>query len=237
MKTQFYYLHIPKCGGTTFKKFVFKLFGKDKVWRVWPGESSDLTDDSFRELTIEALSKRRAVVGHLPAKDFFEKLSEQDVARYYCCTIIREPIARFLSLWNYRVQQEDRTVDSSPAAIKKFADGQKNAQCWWICGEYSAQKAVEQLEQYFDAVVTLDQLAILYKHTLDHFGGEPANFQSEMNLKKNVSNKILTRSDLSEALVEYITAQNQEDRQLYEAIQAKGGYLIKNRYTRNVSQP
>jgi hypothetical protein len=89
----FYYIHVPKTGGMSLRDIFVRHLPEEEVLFV-DGENG------VQYFTDERLKSLRAMGGHLPLWKFKDTPSG---LKYPCVkfAVLRDPIDRFLSLYNY----------------------------------------------------------------------------------------------------------------------------------------
>ena len=101
--TQFHFIHIPKCGGTSFREYLnsASIAGGIQLYNIYlPGFNAVKTASNYNQLNIiqKYLFRRKPykVIGmHASMNVFKTKTSLSDKPFSY--TILREPVTRFLS--------------------------------------------------------------------------------------------------------------------------------------------
>ena len=101
--THFYFMHIPKCGGTSFREFLNKasLAGDIEPKEIYiPGFNKVKTARNYNQLNfMQRLifnSRKHKVIGmHANLAVFRNQLDQS--AKPFVYTILREPVSRFLS--------------------------------------------------------------------------------------------------------------------------------------------
>lgn len=101
-----FFAHIPKCGGETCRTaFRRAPFGPSAVIKVWdPRYGSDVSAEGFATLAAERFENVRAVIGHVRDQAFLAnpRCATLDAdGRVTRLTVVREPVARLCSLFNY----------------------------------------------------------------------------------------------------------------------------------------
>jgi hypothetical protein len=105
-----FFCHIPKTGGQTLFPAFLQAFGVDRVLKVWdPQFGADCLPDDFASLSEKQLSKYRAIFGHLTVRQFLANPAMRekfDCEQVQILTTVREPVERFISLYNYMLRNE-----------------------------------------------------------------------------------------------------------------------------------
>ncbi len=215
-KKKLIFIHLPKCGGTSFKSVLYDLFGFENVLKIWdPNFGATASVEGFLNLDLEKIGSYSCIAGHIQYPLVREKLGKEILAEYKVCSIVRDPISRFLSLWNYSIQNPNlpNYKEVTQRSIEEYASYTTNQQCRFICGEANAERALTTIDSEYDCVFTLNS----YKLTVDNLCRE---FDHSLKAHKiaNKSVKVISESHLSQATKEYIKNQNIQDSILYETI-------------------
>lgn len=117
-KKKIIFYHIPRTSGTSIKFFFIKYFGEKKIFGI----------NDFKIFDKEKLENNNIIFGH----KIYSKISFKNKYEF---TIIRNPIKRDLSLFNYYMnynkanigkKYKDNVVKSLNLNIKNYIDLQKN---------------------------------------------------------------------------------------------------------------
>lgn len=100
------FLHIPKTAGTSFLMMLRNTFGDRRVHRVEQMDGNIQT--TIDQIVDNDLNKLSCLTGHLPMH-----LLGRHLDRFQPFTILREPVARILSLYRF-------LRDGSPAEVKRL---------------------------------------------------------------------------------------------------------------------
>ena len=101
-----FYLHIPKCGGTTAMQ-MFNQFTKRKLpWiKVWdPQFGADVHPTHFDKYDVNKVNEAVGIAGHLKYREFLSNsaaLKIRDRGEVTIISIVRDPIEAHISLYNY----------------------------------------------------------------------------------------------------------------------------------------
>jgi len=102
MNPKFIFLHIPKAAGTSFRTMIWDLINPEE--RFWYGMDSNPRVASYSEDTLEG---RRFIGGHKGIK--FYPAGELNLY----CSLMRDPVARVVSLFSYYTRPESGTDERS----------------------------------------------------------------------------------------------------------------------------
>src|ERR1700722_12767332 len=101
-KSIYVLVHLPKCGGRSVFKFFQEIFGIDHVLDLYTNLFDNSTDEAalsaFNSCTID-LSKYKAVCGnHMEYGEGTERFQGR---KPLYVSLMREPLERFISYFNY----------------------------------------------------------------------------------------------------------------------------------------
>lgn len=103
------FLHIPKCAGTTLRYHVENNFPRGECLPLYNSGTNQLTRplvfDSITSFSQDDRARIRIVYGHEVYYGIHELFDKP--ARYF--TFLRDPIAKTISFYNYRMQQAIRS--------------------------------------------------------------------------------------------------------------------------------
>lgn len=206
------FLHIEKSAGTSQRDFFKKVFGEDSVF--WWGLNSDTRSRIFDPSHID----NEIVIGGHRDRSYYDEFT----AIY--SSIVREPVSRVLSLFNYFIMNhldewEERGLDRDSILntlnnCPNFVQMIENGQCRFISGERSFSKVKESFEkeQYF--VGSFDYLS-LYNQTFCECIGTPILSLDKHNVGPPGYEKSI---ELNEESMEKLNTLLAEDYKLYDFI-------------------
>jgi hypothetical protein len=94
---QLFYLHIPKCAGTTFIGILDQRYTKDEICP----EHYNLK--AFQQIPDEELATYKFIRGHIP----YDRIMKRLPKRPRCITFLRDPITRYISNFEMRQRVDD----------------------------------------------------------------------------------------------------------------------------------
>lgn len=213
-KDKLLFVHIPKCGGTTFRSSLFKIFGRDRVLKVWNSKvGSDVSIQEFSKLNINDILKYPCITGHLHYKKAKEKLGV-NIQQFFVCALVRDPVDHVLSYWNY-VNTNYKHPFHQKALQMSFQEFVENAnqnqQCKFISGRSDACYAIDTINQEYDLVLPLKYYNQFFEIVCDVFEYNCQGYEI-----KNQSKKVLVKGDIKESTIALIEKSNSEDKILHE---------------------
>jgi hypothetical protein len=212
LPTKTFFLHIPKCAGSSIWKTLYHIHGRKHVFRV-------IDTDRAKELEAMPHSRRfsyLAIGGHLTLPKFRTLLG--DMSDYYKIVTLRDPIDLILSYYNY-VRLHSWHFEHESAVRQHFDEfvactPTVNTQVYFLTGGSSdATKAIEAMLEFFDDWAFTHQLAGLTARLYERFRVEP---QSAKHVNKNTLG--LTHSEISPEAITVLKSRNQEDFELVERL-------------------
>lgn len=85
-----------------------QIFGYTNILKIWQppftGKESTASVDQFMKMDLQKISSYHAITGHISYELIKNKLGDDLLNEYLICSIIRNPVDRTLSLWNYIMQ-------------------------------------------------------------------------------------------------------------------------------------
>lgn len=145
------FVHIPKCGGTTFNGVLQSLYGDAALLH------SEVSDASPAQLATY-----KAVSSHFRYERLYESFGERGVY----LSLVREPLENFVSFFNDITQRSahylyDRVKDMDIEQFFRFLDDTdhpvvRNRQCLHICNSGDYLLAREYVETRYALVGTLE---------------------------------------------------------------------------------
>ena len=206
-----FFLHIPKCAGSTIWLALHDLHGGENTFQV--RTPADLL--AFEAMPVERRRSFLVIGGH----GHFHKYKELigDMRGYFAFVTFREPVARIVSNFNYIGTNESHRNHNLVKGISldQFVDeyANHNAQTKSLCGEEpDIGRAIKVLDRNFDywclTHETSDLIARFYKRT----------DRQPLSMHDNRSESGLRVEEISPKLLAHIRALNAVDMGFYERI-------------------
>ncbi len=118
-KTPLVFIHIPKAGGSTLKEIILRQYPRGTA--MWISYQRREMVDAFLAKSAEERAKLNCLMGHIPY-GFHEELSPP----VFLFTMLREPVSRFLSEYQYLLGFDFKGAwlppDSAMASLEAFLD-------------------------------------------------------------------------------------------------------------------
>lgn len=214
------FVHIPKASGTSFRNFLIYNYGKR--YQGWLPGSNNLDDKPHLHADLRAVSSHQRY-------GFHEKLPLPAPLTPIYVSIVRDPVARFVSTYNFittfkphPLHEEARNMapdDFFPWFVeRRGGKGLGKMQCSFIAGKAgsSFDDAKNNLDA-FEAVVDISQHDDLVEHL-----SRKLDLQSPGQLKDNASPKKLSVADLSDKLRRDLECMCDEDIRLVDYVKQRG---------------
>ena len=231
----FIFTHIPKCGGTSFREFFYKagLQSNIKATEIHvPGVSGISNNKNISQLSDEELIKFRndnvkILADH--SRFFVHARYLLNMPNPFYFTILREPVARFISHYNFFHKQlgyhDLKGVDINDlpkAKLDELVKRLSNLQIiyciytpkprGWTIDEAGLAQAKYNLEKVYGSFGILEQ-ANRSVEVLKNAAPQWLTINDKLPEKnKNIAPK----SEVSPAIIEKIRAKNYYDLKLYE---------------------
>jgi len=220
------YLHIPKVAGTSHRQYLEQVYGEEAMF--WYGLDSEAAKFSQREL-----DSARIVGGHRPLK-FYPKSY-----RALYTTLLRDPVERAVSLFNYRSAQpragapewkkqreaevehwRSKGVDPSSMIrsiekCPKFRRELQNYHCYYLSRHGATFAGVRKTLQEENMIIGLTEQFQQFNDFLRTEFLYPWENKQKANAgKSGYSAEVLAEP----GLVELIRSLNKEDQRLYDFV-------------------
>lgn len=209
---QTFFLHIPKCAGSTLWEVIWEIYGTRNVYLA-------KSKEHHARLAAMPLEKRRgylAIGGHGSLQFFRSMLGDMD--RYHKITTLRDPIDRVISEYNYIRTRPQHRLNAVVAAqgFEGFIENtvQANRQVKLLTGRADdVEGAVETVETFFDDWCLSNDVAQMTERLYEVTGtrARPA-------VHKNRARSAFSRHDLTPAMLRVLEEANRHDLALIETL-------------------
>lgn len=221
------FLHLPKTGGTTVRRALFRGLPGDRRIAVYPGRSVE--PGELAEVPARSRAKAQVVAGHLSygAHEAFEQ-----PCRYV--TVVRDPLRRVLSQFSAHVRRRERRgeqIDDLGIAFEGWITDPRrsgpdaNGMTRRISGTEGplrprdVEVATRHIEGHFAAIATTNAIDA-FLDAVAEIGGWK---RPRRVVSRNVSDRKIEPGDLAPKHVERIETANALDRALYEWVVDRAG--------------
>jgi hypothetical protein len=158
------FVHIPRTGGTFIGDCFSRKYGQERCIAM-----SSEADQNYWLGSIDVKTSIRFLTGHLKVGIYKAYPVNRPVLRF---SIVRDPVARFVSLWAYsRANKDHELFLLASGELKTFFDNLKrfrpdylmNEQCLYLSssGTEDARTVLEEMHHDFKYIYPLDSLSIL----------------------------------------------------------------------------
>lgn len=220
IRTRLIWIHIEKTAGNSFRVLAYDNYGRENV--VWSG--IDLRKPNIEHTDVVPYT---VVGGHWPYNDYINHNAE-----YVYCSVLREPVARMKSFFNFICTKMDNagkqqwsTWGFDPESLSntlrksaKFVRMIESRQCWMLSGQHDCDSAIKVLENNNFIVGTLDQHKVYIKTLEELFGWRKSEFQHVNKGAMHYQDSI----KIDDALMPLVEEICQQDRLLFERVNQQG---------------
>lgn len=211
------FVHIPKTAGISLYAALEHWAGPGRSIR-FPNGGDDLAE--YLALTDQQVDWLRLIAGHLSYTD----LHKRPLDGWSAVTVLREPIARTISVYQFVRSQRDHPWHTMAIGmtLEAFLDflaerpPNLDQQCRFVCGRTDADAAFTALQERFLLATTVEHLPAFSTHLSGLLGA---------NLRvghKNRSTSRVQAADVSDAARDKLLALNRQDLELYRRVKAAG---------------
>lgn len=233
MSNKLIFLHLPKCGGTTFHSILERMYRKEEIFDIKVINDLRLNIEDFISLPPNEKARLKLLKGHMEF-GLHKHFSEESTY----ITFLRDPIERIISYYyfvkrhpNHRLYKLNLLNDemSFYDFVTTIKEGDvHNGQIRLISGindekEFMLERALENIEKHFSFVGTLekfDESLILLQRLFDW-----STPYYEIANKTKERPKI---SDFDQETIEAIKALNAEDIFLHKKISEELDIRLRN---------
>lgn len=219
------FLHLVKNGGSTMREIIEREYGRKYVMTIDSSNESD-----FIHLTRAKIEKLKVLQGHM---QFGHHQRFESKTSYI--TLLRKPLNRILSFYNYFGTLSNHPINnevinsnfSDFIKSKKRGPNFHNGQVRNISGiddkpEFMLEKALENIEKHFSVVGLVER----YEESLILMKQMLGWKRDPIYTKRNVSKKLIDKSQISESAIQLLNEKNEADLKLYEVMQKKFDDMI-----------
>jgi hypothetical protein len=195
------FVHIPKTAGLSLNHELKNVFGKHYSIRF--GDHTSV--QKFRILSRDEIKKYNYITGHIPLQQFRDKGID-----YPVLTIIRDPVDRFLSMYQYLLESthpDHRNLNfTNIEDFIKYVKQNKenNVQCQFIGGDQICFNTLKKIKKEKIYVVPLiyfdDMIESLSKILPEPIQNIKINQSSNSKLKQNTESKEIIETQLKSYL-------------------------------------
>lgn len=167
MDNKLIFMHLPKCGGTTFHTILNRMYLPEEIFDIKVINNIKLNTDDFISLSTKEKEQIKLLKGHLEfgLHKYFKENTEY-------ITFLRNPIERIISyyyyvkrrpnhrLYKFDLFKEDMSIYDFVTKINE--QDINNGEIRFISGindseEFMLEKALENIEKHFSFVGTIEK--------------------------------------------------------------------------------
>ncbi len=221
--------HIEKCAGTTLITAFRSLYGIHHFDVIPSSKDTMLLSEVDIQLALRLSPKLKSIAGH-SLRVYLPWTSKHD---FFWVTVLREPVARIISDYNYHCNVLGYSGDY--ADFLKL-ESRRNFLVKSICGDEDIDRAKFLLRSSFSLVGTVDKINCFM---VELFNVTGARFDIYKKSKKNPTReKKINIGDLTESQMKMTLDACKLDIQLYEylvenMIDESGCYVNNNKYSKS----
>jgi len=219
------FLHLVKNGGSTMREIIEREYGRKYVMTIDNSNESD-----FLNMTREEKEILKVLQGHMQFGHH-----QRFESKVFYITLLRKPFSRILSFYNYfgtlpNHPRYEEVINSSFYDFMVNSEGRPNihnGQVRNISGiddkpELMLEKALDNIEKHFSVVGLLER----YEESLIIMKQFLGWKKYPTYAKRNVSKKLLEKSEVTERESKLLNEMNKADIQLYEIMEGKFDQMI-----------
>lgn len=221
---KFVFIHIHKTGGMSLYSAMEQHLGQEACIRYPNGDDADFA--AFESLDEDALRNIRLLSGHL----FYPAFCRKVTSAWTPIVIVREPLERFFSAFNYMSQSFHALADKvGDMCFSDYYDyvstgsrSERNIQCKYICGEPSFELALSRMKQCGFVFSSLGNIQSLFQEISGRLGVDLICREINASIKRD------SLDSVSAELKHKILMENLEDYKLYYFLNALSSRRINN---------
>lgn len=218
MKNKLLFVHIPKCAGQSVLSAInHNILDKRKDKSLYIGNPQE--EEAFGTISSEETSKYKFIGGHVPFPKFKNKIGEELISDFFIFTIVRDPVDRAISLYNYILNtpihfayEQVSNLSFEEFLLSKYYF--KNHQSFLIGGQDDWKLASEIIKTEFDFAVTVSNIDKLIAEICNYFE-VPIIKPTRKNVGKLQS---VVKKNLSSDIMEKIRILDPYDVSLFESV-------------------
>lgn len=217
---QLVFIHLPKTGGMSLHTAISNALPPEATLRI----GDDEEHAAFLHMGRPALRDRRFISGHFRLEDGLARA--QPHARFV--TVMRDPVARILSSFNYMATWADHPLHATfrdltfGEYVHSAGENLQSQACRQLTGMQRAEDAIPILEACYALVATTEHVAKLAPIMAAWLGiPEPAMTRENVTPGQG-------RITLDTATCETLLAVTREDRALYEHVARRYGGMMRH---------
>jgi hypothetical protein len=217
---QVVFIHLPKTGGFALHAALVRALPPDRVLRI--GDEAERA--AFLRLAPEQVAPCALVSGHVTVNEALERARPD--ARFV--TLLRDPVARLLSAFNYMATWQDHPLHAEfrhrgfAEFIRDSADALAGEACRQLTGAGTAKEAIAILEGCYALVGTTARVADVSATLHRWLGVAPGKVERE-NVTAGQG-----RINLDSATCELLLEVTREDRALFEHVALRHDGLMRH---------
>jgi hypothetical protein len=229
MSGPFFFLHVPKTGGTSFIARLRQQFAGEKSWFI-DGRNHVEDFGRINRLPAEQLNSYRCIAGHFTMSEF--KTLVPRLNSWTLVAMLRHPLRRFFSAYQHLLWDTEhpmhKEVTRRPMRfveyVQKRMEGGNNRMAFFLSGlsreeldampeDEAFSLVVRNIETMFSFVGVLEDLEASTRSIMDLLGFEYTPLE-----RLNTNRLAPKRMDATAEEVGYILQQNRLDLRIYEYV-------------------
>src|SRR3989344_1813469 len=163
---RFIFIHIPKTAGQSFARFLANPYAnrdRSRVLTVWDKKfGAAMSPQELAMTPADRLAEYELIWGHFGFTAIKPFLDSAHGRRFHLMTIIREPLQRAVSMFNYIAHHEfhPQHKESLRTGLEGFLEQsfKDNHQCRMVSGSTVAASAIARMQDTFSSYCVLDDI-------------------------------------------------------------------------------